>query len=249
MVVRQRRGPPGGENARHSRWWQAQRVQSSWLTFPGRALAIILALAVVGCGGDPPPPDDTAADDLVGPAESQLAFLDNLSVHCGEAFPGRLAVAPEGDGMLTGTEELLVHFRDCEPGEVRIPFHVEVEETDSWDSSRTWYVMEVPQGLELRHDHREEDGSEDDRTWYGGFSMDAGTPNRQDFSSPERTEAAGVPVGWRIEIEPGVAYRYGTTREGEFTWMVEFDLSEPIDGEIPHAWGYDEPPSRIPGPP
>ncbi|TVR66106.1 MAG: hypothetical protein EA422_02720 [Gemmatimonadales bacterium] len=177
------------------------------------------------------------------------AFLENLSVHCGEAFPGRLMLTPEGDDMLTGTEELLVHFRDCEEDEVRIPFHVEVEADDSWDRSRTWVVTRVTQGLELRHDHREPDGSESTRTWYGGFSVGEGTPTRQDFSSPERTEAAGVPVGWRIEIEPGVHYRYGTTFDGEFDWMIEFDLSSPMAEPIPPVWGADTPPSRIPGPP
>jgi hypothetical protein len=182
--------------------------------------------------------------------DPQARFLDQLSHHCGEAFVGGLSVAPEGDGMLTGTEDLLVHFRDCEEDEVRIPFHVEIEDAGEWDSSRTWYVMRVPEGLELRHDHRESDGSEDTRTWYGGFSVGAGTPHQQDFSSPERTEAAGgVPVGWRIEIVPDEVYRYGTTYDGEYSWMVEFDLSERFEDEIPDAWGHDEPPSRIPGPP
>jgi hypothetical protein len=208
--------------------------------FPFLCSAFVLAL-LVGCGGDEAPDEMDDPQDL---------FLENLSAPCGEAFLGRLSVAPEGDGMLTGTEDLLVHFRDCEPEEVRIPFHVEIEDEGSWDSSRTWYVMDVPEGLELRHDHRESDGSEDDRTWYGGFSVGEGTATRQDFSSPERTEAAdGVPVGWRIEIVPGEVYRYGTTYDGEYSWMVEFDLSEPFADEIPDAWGHDEPPSRIPGPP
>ncbi len=234
----------GGCTSRGSRpGWAGTWVRGSLL------LAVALVLVAAGCNGDAPPAEDTGVDEVAAAQDIQARFLENLSVHCGEAFPGRLAVAPVGDEMLTGTEELLVHFRDCEADEVRIPFHVEVEETESWDSSRTWYVMRVADGLELRHDHREDDGSEDDRTWYGGFSMDTGTPNRQDFSSPERTEAAGVPVGWRIQIEPGVVYRYGTIREGEYTWMVEFDLSQAIEGEIPDAWGHDEPPSRIPGPP
>jgi len=197
------------------------------------------------CGTDQP---ETAASGDPD-RDAQSAFLANLSAHCGEAFPGRLIFEPEGDDMLTGTELLLVHFRDCEEDEVRIPFHVEVEADDSWDRSRTWVVTRVPEGLELRHDHREPDGSESTRTWYGGFSVGEGTANRQDFASPERTEAAGVPVGWRIEIEPGVHYRYGTTLDGEFDWMIEFDLSEPLDGAIPPVWGADTPPSRIPGPP
>jgi uncharacterized protein len=183
------------------------------------------------------------------PRTAWARFLENLGAHCGQAFRGRLALTPEGDPMLTGTEELLVHFRDCEPDEVRIPFHVEVEATGQWNRSRTWYVMTADQGLELRHDHREPNGSESTRTWYGGFTRSQGTATRQDFLSPERTAAAGVPVGWRIEIEPGAWYRYGTTRDGQYDWMIEFDLARPTGGEIPAAWGAHDPPSRTPGPP
>jgi hypothetical protein len=212
--------------------------------------ALLLAVMASGCSSDPQRGQPRNAGDetqaAVGP---QDAFLLNLGAQCGHAFPGRLVLEPEGDGMLTGTEDLLVHFRDCEPGEVRIPFHVEVEATGEWNRSRTWYVLRAEEGLELRHDHREPDGSESTRTWYGGHTLTEGSATRQDFASPERTAAAGVLVGWRIEIEPGAYYRYGTTRAGEYDWMIEFDLSTPVAGPIPEAWGSAQPPSRIPGPP
>lgn len=212
--------------------------------------ALLLAAMASGCGSDPQPGQSRNAMDATQAAvRPQDAFLLNLGARCGHAFPGRLVLEPESDGMLTGTEDLLVHFRDCEPGEVRIPFHVEVEATGEWNRSRTWYVLRAEEGLELRHDHREPDGSESTRTWYGGYTLTEGSATRQDFSSPERTAAAGVPVGWRIEIEPGEYYRYGTTRAGEYDWMIEFDLSTPVSGPIPAAWGSAQPPSRIPGPP
>jgi hypothetical protein len=230
-----------------------------------RRIALLLAVLSLACGGDSRPgdasgrPGDASArpgnagatprPGAAGDVGPQVAFLENLSAHCGQAFLGRLALTPEGDAMLTGTEDLLVHFRDCEPHEVRIPFHVEVEATGQWNRSRTWYVMAVGQGLELRHDHREPDGAESTRTWYGGFTRTHGTATRQDFLSPERTAAAGVPVGWRIEIDPGAYYRYGTTYDGEFDWMIEFDLSRAVGGDIPAAWGAHDPPSRVPGPP
>jgi hypothetical protein len=207
---------------------------------PHALLGILLGVSVGGCGGEAPTPEGV---------DPQAAFLQNLASPCGQAFPGRLVLEPEGDPMLTGSEVLVAHFRDCEPGEVRIPFHIEIEASGAWDRSRTWYVMVVAEGLELRHDHREPDGSESGRTWYGGFSVGEGTANRQDFHSPERTERAGVPVGWRMEMEPGSHYRYGTTYDGDFDWMIEFDLSTPMEGPIPDAWGHERPPSRIPGPP
>jgi hypothetical protein len=220
---------------------------------PGRCrvhrIALLLGALSLACGGDGQPRDASTRPGSVGAVGPQVAFLENLGAQCGQAFLGRLALTPEGDAMLTGTEQLLVHFRDCVPDEVRIPFHVEVEATGQWNRSRTWYVMGVDQGLELRHDHREPDGAESTRTWYGGFTQTAGTATRQDFLSPERTAAAGVPVGWRIEINPGAYYRYGTTYDGDFDWMIEFDLSRAVGGDIPAAWGAQDPPSRVPGPP
>jgi hypothetical protein len=221
-----------------------------------RGATMLLCAASFACaeseraGGAEPAADATPAADASQPATAtQRAFLDNLAAPCGQAFGGRLVLTPEGDDMLTGTEALIVHFRDCEADEVRIPFHVEVEATGEWNRSRTWYVMARDDGLELRHDHREPDGSESTRTWYGGRTTTGGTATRQDFASPERTAAAGTPVGWRIEIEPGVLYRYGTTYAGEYDWMIEFDLSRPIAGDVAAAWGAARPPSRIPGPP
>lgn len=181
-------------------------------------------------------------------SSNHAAFLEKLSEQCGQAFPGRLRVSA---GELPDADHLLVHFRSCEADEVLIPFHAESDDADDgWDHSRIWFLTVVEQGLELRHDHREADGSESSRTWYGGYSIGQGSDSRQDFHSPERTWAARMPVGWRIEIHPGEVYRYGTIANDEFTWMVEFDLSRPIpEAEIPHVWGHDVPPTRIPGPP
>jgi hypothetical protein len=204
-------------------------------------IASIVALALSACTAD------GAGEDA--PDGPHAAFMANLAHHCGESFPGRLVREPPGDDMLTGTERLMVHFRACRPDEVRIPFHVEIEDEERWDRSRTWFVILHDDGLELRHDHRRPDGSESTRTWYGGFSVGAGTATRQDFESPERTRAAGVPVGWRIEIEPDVRYVYGTTYNGEYDWQIEFDLSRALDGPPPLPWGHDAEPSREPGPP
>lgn len=175
-------------------------------------------------------------------------FWENLQRQCGEAFSGRLTLEPPGDGMLTGTEELVVHFRACEEEEVRVPFHIEKEVEGIWDRSRTWVFMRHREGLELRHDHRRPDGTEDRRTWYGGFTAGEGTAHRQDFASPERTARAGVPVGWRVEIVPGERYTYGTTHDGDYDWRIDFDLSRPI-AEPPPPWGHRIPPTRRPGPP
>jgi hypothetical protein len=176
----------------------------------------------------------------MGGATPSEAFLGNLATHCGSAFAGGLTLEPPGDDMLTGTEELIVHFRGCGAETLRIPFHIEIEDTGAWDRSRTWILTLAPGGrLELRHDHREPDGSPSERTMYGGFTETEGTAHRQDFVSVERTEESGFLRGWRIEIHPGERYTYGTTRRGEWSWRVDFDLTREVPAPPP-PWGWED---------
>jgi hypothetical protein len=189
---------------------------------------------------------DAVATDVEGVATSspQEAFWENLLHHCGRAYPGRLVLEPPGDAMLTGTEALIVHFRECSDDRIAVPFHVEVEETGEWDRSRTWNFLRRADGLELRHDHRHADGGEDDSTWYGGMTRDGGEPQRQEFILAERTAPDGSALGWRVEIVPDERYTYGTIRGGEWTWRVDFDLSEPVAAP-PAPWGADTPPAGL----
>jgi hypothetical protein len=188
-------------------------------------------------------PDEHAVDDAAAVIQAsaglapQQRFWENLSHHCGEAFAGRLTLEPPGDDMLTGTEELIVHFRTCTADRVEAPFHIEVEDTGEWDRSRTWIFTRGRDGLELRHDHRHEDGSEHEQNFYGGRTRDEGTANRQEFILAERTAPDGSPLGWRVEIEPGARYTYGTIRGGEWTWRVDFDLSRAVPPP-PAQWGW-----------
>jgi hypothetical protein len=167
-------------------------------------------------------------------------FFDQLAEHCGDAYPGSLTLEPEGDEMLTGTEMLIVHFRECDENQLYVPFHIELEENEDWDRSRTWIFTRHDDGLELRHDHRNRDGSSDEVTMYGGFSVGAGTEMRQEFQSIERSEETGIFRGWRIEIVPNDRYTYGTIRGDEWSWRVDFDLSEPLDEIPPSPWGHKQ---------
>jgi hypothetical protein len=186
-------------------------------------------MVALACAPDAPPDSPTGLD----------AFWSHLEAECGRAYEGRLGLEPPGDEMLTGTELLVAHFRECGEDELRIPFHIEIEDTGEWDRSRTWVLLREPGALELRHDHRRPDGEPDEHTWYGGMVMEGGTATRQDFLSAERTEEAGYLRGWRIEILPGQRYSYGTTRRGEWSWRVDFDLSRPVDPPPP-PWGFED---------
>jgi hypothetical protein len=165
-------------------------------------------------------------------------FFENLAAHCGNAYPGSLTLEPEGDEMLTGTELLIVHFRECDEDQLKLPFHIEIEDDATWDRSRTWIFTKHDDRLEIRHDHRKPDGTDDDLTMYGGFSSGAGSAYLQEFQSVERSEETGEFRGWRIIIQPGERYTYGTIRDTTWTWRVDFDLADPIENP-PAPWGHE----------
>jgi hypothetical protein len=178
------------------------------------------------------------SEEPAGP-DSPGQFFDALTRQCGNAYPGRLTLEPQGDEMLTGTELLIVHFRECEEDQLKLPFHIELEEEEEWDRSRTWIFTKHENNLEIRHDHRKSDGSSDNATMYGGFSYGDGTVIRHEFKSVERTEETGMFRGWRIEIVPGERYTYGTIRDTTWSWRVDFDLSAPLDELPPAPWGHE----------
>ena len=163
-------------------------------------------------------------------AAPQAAFLDNLAEHCGQAFAGRLSIVPEGNQNFTGNEDLIVHFRECSDSRLKLPFHADD------DHSRTWIFTRTTAGIDLRHDHRLENGAPDPvSTWYGAHTQAEGSATRQEFLREELRE--GVQTGWRVEILPNERYTYGTIRDGEWAFRADFDLTQPI--QTPAApWGH-----------
>jgi len=206
---------------------------------PNGLIAVVTMMAVWGCAHADPSPHDASftMSDAATAAAGQQGFWDALSRHCGSAYRGSLTLEPPGDDMLTGTEELIVHFRECSQTEIRAPFHIEQEAAADWDRSRTWVFMRTAQGLELRHDHRHRDGTPDETTWYGGHTATPGSAERQEFVYAESRATDGLVRGWRVEIVPGERYTYGTIRGGEWTWRVDFDLRQSVPAP-PAPWGH-----------
>jgi hypothetical protein len=199
--------------------------------FPLAATAVLIFSS---CGNDEPA---IGSDKIVEEVSIYDIFMDNLRAECGNAYAGSLTLEPEGDEMLDGEELLIVHFRECGDDVIRVPFHIEGLDGE-WDRSRTWIFTRTEEGIDLRHDHRKPDGREDDFTMYGGPTHGEPDPNVMEFISFERTEETGIYRGWRIIIEPGVRYVYGTHRGGEWSWRVDFDLTEPVEPP-PAPWGHE----------
>lgn len=170
------------------------------------------------------------------------AFLARIVSHCGEAYAGRIVANEPAmpDDPFDG-KTLVMHVRECSSAEVKVPFHV------GDDHSRTWVLTRTDTGLRLKHDHRHEDGSDDEVTMYGGDTATPGTEVRQEFPvdefSIEMFEREGLNVSvtntWAMEIEPGERFLYELARPGGRLFQVEFDLSTPVETP-PTPWGHPE---------
>jgi len=163
----------------------------------------------------------------------QDTVWESLRALCGKAFEGKVIEAPAGDTTFAD-KRLVMHVRECADGAIRIPFHV------GEDRSRTWVISRTAAGLRLKHDHRHEDGSEDEQTQYGGDTAAAGTPTRQEFPADAFT-ATLLPVAktnvWTVEVHPGRIFAYALRREGtDRRFRIEFDLAKPIAAPPP-PWG------------
>ncbi|HVT43666.1 MAG TPA: hypothetical protein VMT00_04680 [Thermoanaerobaculia bacterium] len=171
-------------------------------------------------------------------------FLTRIAEHCNQAFAGRITAnepPPTADDPFTG-KTLVMHVRECSENEIKIPFHV------GDDHSRTWVLTRTASGLRLKHDHRHEDGTEDEVTMYGGDTATPGTAIRQEFPVDQHSiqmfQAAGLTASvvnvWAMEIEPGQRFLYELARpEQGRLFRVEFDLTTPVPAP-PTPWGHPE---------
>lgn len=178
----------------------------------------------------------TPSGDASGDASTSLAFLENLRAHCGKAYEGQLVNPQASDTAMQG-ERLVMHVRGC-GDTVRVPFHV------GDDRSRTWvFARTANGGLQLEHDHRHPDGSEDRVTQYGGLARPTGTAARMEFAADAHT-ATLIPAArsnvWTVEVS-ATQFSYQLRREGsDRRFRVDFDLTKPVTPP-PAPWGATSP--------
>lgn len=160
-------------------------------------------------------------------------FWKTLKLHCGKAYEGEMMTPSENDPF-TG-KRLVMHVVDCGDDFIHIPFFV------GDDKSRTW-VLTMQDGLiKLKHDHRHEDGSEDEITQYGGKASNTGMAGIQYFPADQET-ADLIPYAannvWWITIDD-TSFTYNLRRIGSDRYFsVKFDLTKEVDSPGP-AWGWE----------
>ncbi|MBA2244630.1 MAG: hypothetical protein H0W11_06715 [Gemmatimonadetes bacterium] len=199
------------------------------------AILILLPALLLGCAAPASGPG-AAATPATALAPAQQTFWSNLQQLCGQAFRGTQREAPAGDTTFVN-RELVMHVRECTEEGIRIPFHV------GQDRSRTWVLTRTDGGLRLKHDHRHEDGTEDEVTQYGGDTAVPGSAQRQEFRADAHT-ASLIPAAatnvWTVEVVPGEMFAYALRREGtDRRFRIEFDLTRPV-APPPAPWGWQE---------
>ncbi|APQ19035.1 hypothetical protein [Maribacter hydrothermalis] len=160
------------------------------------------------------------------------AFWNRLQSHCGNAYEGNLALPEEDESF--GGKKLVMHIKSCSDSEIKIPFFV------GDDKSRTWIFTKNNGILTLKHDHRHEDGSEDNINFYGGTASNTGKANIQFFPADVATQkmipGAATNVWWVTLDDKTFTYnlrRLGTDR----VFKVVMDITKPISTpEDPWGW-------------
>lgn len=196
--------------------------------------ALVCGAFLSGCGDSEP--EGGAVTVPQAETSPRDTFWDAMLTLCGDAHPGTMVQGSEADSSFANNA-LVMHVRQCSDDEIRIPFHV------GEDRSRTWILTRTADGLRLKHDHRHEDGSEDEITQYGGNTRDEGTAISQEFHADDFT-AALVPGAetniWTVEVRPGETFAYALRREGtDRRVRVEFNLAETVPTP-PTPWGHPE---------
>ena len=160
-------------------------------------------------------------------------FWNDLKEHCGKSYKGEIiSGAKEGDGF--AGEKLVMHIRSCEENRIKIPFFV------GDDKSRTWvFTINEAKLIQLKHDHRHKDGSEDKITQYGGTNPNIGLADIQFFPADQHTSNL-IPYAsnnvWWVTLDK-VSFTYNLRRIGtDRLFSVKFDLTKEI--RTPSApWG------------
>jgi len=161
-------------------------------------------------------------------------FWDNLTAICGKTFEGKLVSAPANDDF--AGKRLIMHVLSCDENTILIPFNV------GDNLSRTWIFTRKDGRIQLKHDHRMEDGSDDQVTMYGGTTTNSGLANMQMFPADEETLEvipAAFSNAWWVTID-STSYTYNLRRMGtDRVFTVAFDLTKEVEKPAP-SWGWED---------
>ncbi len=168
-------------------------------------------------------------------APEQQEFWERVADNCGKTFEGELADATPYYAQDLDPEYAAIHIRECTDELIHIAFHV------NDDHSRNLMLSQTEGTLQLKHDHRYEDGTEEEISQYGGLAPSPGLPHRQIFEADDYT-AEILPERfdnfWFLDFMDDETFAYGVhwPKHGH-SIRFKFDISETVETP-PDPWGY-----------
>ncbi len=199
---------------------------------------IILGLSfiIISCNSPSTERSHKKDSEAINKVEETAAniFWNELKALQGKTFEGQLVNAPANDDF--AGKKLVMHVLFSDDETILIPFNVED------NLSRTWVFKNKNGRIELKHDHRMENGEDDEITMYGGTSTNEGMPNMQVFPADQETldmiPGAFSNVWW-VTVD-STTYTYNLRRIGtDRVFSVAFDLTKEIEKPAP-SWGWED---------
>ena len=199
-----------------------------------------MALGLFACQTSTKDEGTIKIDEVISKAKAVASetvnqkFWNRLAKLKGQSFQGEVLEAPEGDDFRG--KQLVMHVLDVKEDTIYIPFNV------GDNLSRTWILAKTEAGIQLKHDHRNEDGSDDEVTMYGGVAPNTGFDTLVMFPADQETvdllprTATNV---WWISVDDK-QFTYNLRRMGSATqFSIGFDLERPVETPS-RSWGWED---------
>jgi len=158
---------------------------------PYTLILFACTLLLISCSGE-----QTDITPQIDGDTAQEEFFANLFELCGETFSGEATFPEDTSNELVGAD-LMATIQTCTEEEIQIALSAD------GDQSRTWVISRTENGLRLRHEHVNPDGTPHDTTGYGGYATDEGSATRQYFAADDST-ANMIPEAetnvWMLDI-------------------------------------------------
>jgi len=203
-------------------------------------LIMVVAAVVISCTSKPKEKVEIIAEEQETEAVEAIEntgakdFWENLKAICGKAFEGELVSAPANDDF--AGKKLVMHVLSCDDETILIPFNV------GDNVSRTWIFTYKNGRIQLKHDHRKKDGTNDEITMYGGTTTNSGMASMQMFPADQETLEvipAAFSNAWWVTID-STAFAYNLHRMGtDRLFTVSFDLTKEVEKPAP-SWGWED---------
>ncbi|SKB74821.1 hypothetical protein [Daejeonella lutea] len=156
-------------------------------------------------------------------AQANKTFFNELKSRKGKTFHGRVIYMPDTVTKNDFWGKNLQFTVSKVNNEIRMPFIV------GENRSRTWVLRKTPDGLELKHDHRHEDGKPDTITNYGGTADKILSSDLTQYFPADKFTAALIPAAagnrWTLQFSADKKkFFYILERDNILRFKAEFSL-------------------------